>query len=80
MPLSTAEDLAKAHKVLLGMGPKALKHPKAMLNYLRLLRELSVPDLEGVLEYGSCLLSNYPRHMSQDERTIIPENGYMDSR
>lgn len=71
MPLSTAEDLAKAHKVLLDMGPKALKHPQKMLAYLRLLRELSVPNFEGVVEYGTALLSRFPRHMSQDERAII---------
>lgn len=73
MPLSTAEDLAKAHRVLLDLGPKALKHPKAMLSYLRLLRELSVPDFEGVLEYGTAMLSRFPRHMSQDERAITSQ-------
>eukprot|EP00892_Ulva_mutabilis_P009155 jgi/Ulvmu1/6611/UM003_0248.1 len=73
MPLSTAEDLAKAHSVLLDMGSKALHHPKPMLAYLRLLRELGVPNFEATVEYGTALLSRYPRHMSQDERWQLHE-------
>lgn len=68
MPLSTASDLANAHKVLLDMGPKASKSPTAMLVYLRLLRELAVPNFESTLEYGTAMLSRYPRHMNEDER------------
>jgi len=50
------------------MGPKASKSPTAMLVYLRLLRELAVPNFESTLEYGTAMLSRYPRHMNEDER------------
>lgn len=39
-----------------------------MMAYLRLLRELGVPDPEGVLEYGSAVLTKFPRQLSLDER------------
>lgn len=68
MPFSTPTDFARAKTELKRLGPAAVKNCKSMMAYLRLLRELGVPDPEGVLEYGSAVLTKFPRQLSLDER------------
>ena len=70
MPFSTPTDFANAKAELKRLGPSAVKHCKPMMTYLRLLRELGVPDPEGVLEYGSAVLTKFPRKLGLDERTF----------
>jgi hypothetical protein len=70
MPLSTPADLANARDELLRLGPTARHNPRAMITYLRLLRELGVRDHESVLEYGSALIAKFRRKLSADEGTL----------
>jgi hypothetical protein len=69
MPFSTPADFAKAKAELKRLGPSAVHHGHAMVTYLRLLRELNITDAEGVLEYGSAVLTKFPGKLSMEERT-----------
>lgn len=69
MPFSTPTEFAKAKADLKKLGPSAVQNGHAMVTYLRLLRELGVTDTEGVLEYGSAVLTKFPGKLGMDERT-----------
>lgn len=71
MPFSTPTDFANAKAELDRLGPSAVQHGRAMVTYLRLLRELGVTDTEGTLEYGSAVLTKFPRKLGLDERTYL---------
>lgn len=69
MPFSTPADFAKAKADLKRLGPSAVQNYRPMLTYTRLLRELGVTDSEGVLEYGSALITKFPRKLGWEECT-----------
>jgi hypothetical protein len=67
MPFSTPKEFAKAKEEIKRLGPSVYQHCRPMLTYLRLLRELGVTDPEGVLDYGSAVLTKFPGKLGMDE-------------
>lgn len=64
---ATAAELRQAREHLHGLGAAGKRNFDAMIKYVRLVRELSVHDAEGIAEYGSVLLAKYKSKLSDDE-------------
>lgn len=67
MALGTPAELAASRAKLIAQGKAGVKDASEMIKYLRLVRELSVHDAEGVVEHGSYVLARAKGQLAADE-------------